>query len=199
MERSGDLLYIFFLFSPVIIHAIQQMEIIKESLPNAGTPPGGSKLLHYWSVLNLSNRNHIRLAVRTRNDAGLLFSEKPANLINYGTDINYFEIIIGGFSDTKSIIRVGTLSGLDVMVDIVNILDETVFKYFWVSWYNGVIKVGRGLMRGGDIFIEGSYNSGINIKYLSILNGWGCNGTWEVYAGIPFIYYELILTIISYC
>ena len=44
-------------------------------------------------------------------------------------------------------------------------------------------------MLGEDIFIEGSYNLGINIKYLSILNGWGWNGTWEVYTGMPFIYY----------
>ena len=59
----GDVVRVSLLLSPVTILAIQQMEIIEESVPDAGNHSGGNKLNHYRTVVELTGKNHIRLAL----------------------------------------------------------------------------------------------------------------------------------------
>ncbi len=56
------------------------------------------------------------------------------------------------------------------------------FKHFWASWDNGVFRVGYGFVMGRDVFLEKPNPSTIEINYLSLFNGWGSGGEWQIYA-----------------
>ncbi len=171
-------------FSPVVILAAIPADIIELSLPDAGDLWGSDKLPLYRSVLEFRGRKHIRFAVKAGNDAHLLFSEKHVNMIDYDTDTNYFEIIIGGYYNTRCIIRVGTLSGSDFYVNTYYMLDSSTFKCFWVGWKAGVIVLGRGSQIGQHIVMQRSYSVTTDMKYVSVFSGFGSIGDWKVYPGM---------------
>ncbi len=109
MERGFDLVGILLFISPVMVFGIKQTEIIKESLPDAGGHVGAAMIPYYVNVLDLTNRNHIRFAVKCGGAATLLFSERLATSIDYNTDFEYTQIGLGGWGNTASIIRVGNM------------------------------------------------------------------------------------------
>ncbi len=188
--KSGDhtSMLVFLLLSPMIIthviHAIKNVEIIEEILPDAGTQPMSARLPHYRTVLNISSRTQLRFGVRALHNSYLMLSEKPANTIDYSTYHDYAEIGIGGWINLKSIIYVGTIGGSAGAVDTHGILNNTEFRYFWVTWSNGIIRVGHGFIMGKNIIMEKNYPSTTEIKYLSLFNGFGSDGAWQLYAGI---------------
>ncbi len=87
------------------------MEIIEEAIPDYGYRLGPSRLPVYKNVLDLTGHVYIRFAVRAAHDAHIMFSERPANSIDYSTDSEYAELVIGGWSNTRSILRMGTMEG----------------------------------------------------------------------------------------
>ncbi len=180
----GDVVCVVFLFSPVIILGIEQEDIIEESLPDSGNIDGGDKIPFYRSVLELSGRQYIRFALKSGGNAGLLFSEKLANTINYNTDYDYIEFAFGGWDNVKTVIRIGTMSGDAGYVYTPGILDSTTFKYFWIGWESGMITLGHGFVIGDNVIIKKLYPSTIDIKYFGIYNGWGYGGDWKIYTGI---------------
>ncbi len=177
---------VYLLFLPFMTQAIRQTEIIVESIPNGGVVLGGNKFPLYRSVLDLTERNHIRVSVKAANDAFLLFSERYANSIVINTDTDLFEVLIGGWSNTKSVIRVGDIatSKTGGVCDTPNILDATDFRYFWIAWNKGLVKVGSGFTIGQNVFMQKSYPATTDVKYLSLWNGWGSDAEWKIYAGI---------------
>ena len=153
------------------------------TVPNANQAPV-AKLSLFRSVLELTGRNHIRFAVKAGKDYHLLLSGKLVNTINSNTDSDYIEILIGGTGNSRSTIRVGILSGWAGEISTPGILDPLAFKYFWMSWINGVFKVGFGFEIDQNSFMERSYDPlVVDIKYLALCNGWETEGTWEVYKG----------------
>lgn len=94
------------------------------------------------------------------------------------------------FSDnTLSIIRLGTMFGWTNRAQTPGILDATAFKSFWVSWDYGVIRVGRGMNVGQDVFMDKVFDSStINIKYVGVFNGFGSPGSWKFNKGISHYY-----------
>ena len=54
----------------------------------------------------------------------------------------FFEIVIGGWSNSRSVIRTEKL-GTDLVEHNEPLLDSNAFRQFWVSWINGVLKVGK--------------------------------------------------------
>ncbi len=80
-------------------------------------------------------------------------------------------------------IRVGTLGPLTAVETTPNILTNSEFRRFWLSWDNDKIKVGYGFEIGNDIIMEVGYPSAMDINFMAILNGLGSGGSWEVYAG----------------
>ncbi len=104
--QCEDIVCMIFLAVPVI-----SMGIIKETLPDYGYKLGASRLPLYKNILDLTGHVYIRFAVRAANDAHIMFSERPANSIDYSTDSEYAELSIGAWLNTGSILRMGTMEG----------------------------------------------------------------------------------------
>ena len=47
-----------------------------------------------------------------------------------------------------------------------------------------MMKVGYGFEIGENMFMQTAYPGTTDMKYLALWNGWGFDGTWEIYAGI---------------
>ena len=166
--RRRSIVRIFLLLSPAIILAIHQEEIIEVSIPDAGGHVGAPRYSH---VLDITNRKAIRLAVQAGNDAYLLFSERHADTIYDNNDLEYIRVILGGWGNTWSCIQLGTMDWEDGQVSTPNILNGSMFSYFWITWHGYVMKVGHGLNTGVNMFMELRYPSTTDIKYLGLWNG----------------------------
>ncbi len=182
---TQDIFHIILMLSPVMVDSVDQGYIKEQTLPDAGDVNGAQRLPHYQTVLDISNRHYLQFAVQATNDACLLLSEKQTSNMEYSIDHGYSEICLGESHNSMSMIRLGTLYDWSDRVWTPKILDATTFKMFWASWDESIIKVGRGLDAGGDIFMEKMYNSStIDIKYLSLFNGYGSQGIWRMNTGV---------------
>ena len=122
-----DIVYIFFLLLPAVILAIHQVEIIQKTVPNIGTMT--DRFPHYKEVMELNGRGHIRFGIKASVNGNLMLSEKPANSIDINSYYSYIELIIGGWSNERCLIRVGTMQGDNGYVLTPNVLDGSVFRY----------------------------------------------------------------------
>ena len=67
-------------------------------------------------------------------------------------DPPWYEIIIGGWLNEKSIIR--NEDNIFVRDHYGQQLNETYAKHFWVSWQNGLVQAGRGSVIDTDVFLS---------------------------------------------
>ena len=180
--EQRDIVYIFLFLSPVMILGIRTVDIIEVIVPDGGDLHNRDRIPFYRDLLDLSSRQHIRFSLKAGNDAFLLFSERHANTIDYGTDLDYAEIHIGGSGNSKTVITIGTMSGMDGFVYTPDILDGTLFQSFWVSWDFFVIKFGYGFVIGQDVITEKPYPATTDMKYMAVCNARGSDGMWKLYA-----------------
>ena len=66
---------------------------------------------------------------------------------------NVYEIVIGGWGNTKSVIRKAKQGENKVFKNAI-VLDCRKFVVMWVSWIGGVIKTGRGSSVGCDVLMS---------------------------------------------
>ena len=121
--------------------------------------------------LTVTGRTNAVFSVKACTDAHVALSEVPG-LFTTKT----YEIIIGGYSNAYSKIRLGR--DIDLKTEYTqNILNCNEFRYFWVSWKDGIIEMGAGLVVG----------SGQVIRYQNpepfLINGFGIS-TVEVTDGV---------------
>jgi len=96
------------------------------------------------------------------------------------------DIIIGGWDNTRSIIRAGVGGGgwpIYSDVSTPNILSCSETRYFWVTWHNSLVAVGRGEVLQQDILRDARpvLSNDINeITAVGYSTGWGYNGTWYI-------------------
>ncbi len=134
-------------------------------------------------LLDVSKRNHIRLAIKADKSAFILLSAKPAKSINQNNYFKFIELLIGGWLNTKSIIRVGNMESSNGATNTPNILKPHSFIHIWVSWDNNFIRVGRGFIIHENVFMARRYPGSINVKYLALFKGYGSGGKFELYPG----------------
>ncbi len=185
MEKVHRVHICLFIF-PAIILAINQVDIIEETLPDYANRQGADMIPFYRNVIELTGKHFIRFTVKTGNDATLLFSERLATSISYNADFEYVQVLLGGWGNAWSNIRLGTMIGEPGRVSTPNILDNFMYKQFWISWADNIMKVGHGLSIGGDIIMQKAYPSTTDIKYLALWNGWGSGGRWKLLIGIKY-------------
>ena len=59
-------------------------------------------------------------------------------------------------------------------------MDCVNYKEFWVSWKQGVIEVGSGLIVGENRFLHYTHLSPYEVNYIGITTWTGANGYWEI-------------------
>ncbi|XP_030375225.1 uncharacterized protein LOC115624613 [Scaptodrosophila lebanonensis] len=87
-----------------------------------------------------------------------------------------YEIFLGGWDNSKSVIRKDRQKPDVVELPTPGILNAGEFRGFWVRWYDNVITVGRE----GEAAAFLSYDAGqlFPVNFVGICTGWGAAGTW---------------------
>ena len=89
-----------------------------------------------------------------------------------------YEIFLGGWSNTKSVIRKNRAQPDVAEVPTPNILNGGEFRGFWVKWDQGPISAGRE--GEGSPFISWNDSEFVPIEYVGVCTGWGASGNWII-------------------
>lgn len=92
------------------------------------------------------------------------------------------EIILGGWDNTASVIRVNRESPDRVRQETPRLLNAQSFTKFYIRWANGSLWVRRDNEKG-PIVIEGKDCCNFLVKYVAFRSGWGARGQWRVNIG----------------
>lgn len=135
-------------------------------------------IYHYIEDLNAYIRqyNNVIFDVKACNDAHVILSEQHSDVINS------YEIVIGGWGNTKSVIR--TCKQCQPRTSFIgNPLSCDSFKSFWISWENGAIRVGRGHIIGHGEFMKWTDPSSHLVNYVGISTWRGSSTEWKIPTG----------------
>ena len=138
----------------------------------------------YDSSLNLllDDSKSIIFSVRANGDAIIGFMCNSCN--------DFYEIVIGGWANTLSVIRrkpLGSLNGDETnLASTSGIVDGNEYRPFWAQvLLNGLVRFGTGHIIGQNIVIQWQDPSPIIPNYVGFTTGWGSSGDWIVVIGIP--------------
>ncbi|XP_049873814.1 uncharacterized protein LOC126372183 isoform X2 [Pectinophora gossypiella] len=114
----------------------------------------------------------IQFKVRAPKDAhlALTMAPQPGNPM--------IEVFIGGWENTKSVIRKNGEKPEKAEIETPQILSSGEFRGFWVRWDSGIISAGR---EGEAIpFISWADPEPFPIAFVGVCTGWGATGTWKI-------------------
>jgi hypothetical protein len=86
------------------------------------------------------------------------------------------QIFIGGWKNTKSVIRRNRVKPDKVVVDTPNILSGAEYRGFWIRWGGGLVEVGRE--KEVTPFLKWQDPEPFCVRYYGICTGWGATGSW---------------------
>ncbi|XP_061170090.1 collagen alpha-5(VI) chain-like [Saccostrea echinata] len=118
-------------------------------------------------------RENLKFRARANNDINIAISTDDCD--NCGT---HYEIIFGGWANTKSVIRYG-IGGTECDSHSQTILDQTFFDEFWISWSGNYIRGGTGSTVGSNIIMSCTRSTPFGANYILIRTGWGSGGEWR--------------------
>jgi len=138
------------------------------------------------AVIEQASKFCVLFQAKGANDAHILLSSKSdVDRTDHG-----YEIVIGGWSNTKSVIRVGTQGSTQDTFPLNPhmsgaLMSATEDRAFWISLVDGELSVGRGDTCYSDIFMTATFLKGQktrleDIKYIAF-------GAWDTpvkYSGI---------------
>ncbi|XP_044734516.1 uncharacterized protein LOC123296873 isoform X3 [Chrysoperla carnea] len=110
--------------------------------------------------------------IRAPHDAHVALTSGPAE-----SDPMY-EIFIGGWNNTKSVIRKNRTKPDVAEAETPDVLNGEEFRGFWIRWSGGTIEAGHE----GDSspFLSYTDPEPAAIGYFGLCTGWGASGTWKV-------------------
>ena len=112
--------------------------------------------------------------VKACNDAFVALMQTPGNRSS-----NLYEVVLGGWSNQKSAIRLLKYGVNTVIVDTPNILNCTQWRRFWVSWKDGVIDVGYGPRAGVRKFMSWRDPEYFGVNGLNVASAHGSTAVWH--------------------
>uniref|UniRef100_A0A1I8NZK1 Farnesoic acid O-methyl transferase domain-containing protein n=1 Tax=Stomoxys calcitrans TaxID=35570 RepID=A0A1I8NZK1_STOCA len=109
--------------------------------------------------------------IRAPNDAHLALTSQPKERLPM------YEVFIGGWANTKSVIRRNRQQPDVVQVATPKILSSSEYRGFWIRWQEQTITVGRA----GESMAFMTYKDPqlFSINYVGLSTGWGASGTWS--------------------
>ncbi|XP_063394948.1 uncharacterized protein LOC134679930 [Cydia fagiglandana] len=123
---------------------------------------------HFYPVSSGS----VQFKVRAPNDAHIALTTNPQE-----SDPMY-EVFIGGWGNTKSVIRRNRTKPEKAEADTPGILNAGEFRGFWVRWDGGIISAGR---EGEAIpFLSWQDPEPFAVGFVGVCTGWGATGTWKI-------------------
>ena len=129
----------------------------------------------------LDDSKSITFSVRASNDAHIGFM---CNLCN-----DFYEIVIGGWTNTQSVIRrkpLGSLNGDETnLASTSGIVDGNEYRPFWAQVLNGLVRFGTGHIIGQNVVMKWQDPSPIIPNYVGFMTGWGSSGDWIVESNLP--------------
>ncbi|KAJ8949964.1 hypothetical protein NQ318_002371 [Aromia moschata] len=114
----------------------------------------------------------VQFRIKAANDAHIALSPAAAEV-----DPMY-EVYIGGWGNSKSIIRKNRTKPEVAEEPTPGILNPNEFRGFWIRWQNRTISVGRE----NEIppFLSWTDYEDVNIEYIGVCTGWGASGSWLI-------------------
>ncbi|XP_041357320.1 uncharacterized protein LOC121374324 isoform X2 [Gigantopelta aegis] len=124
----------------------------------------------------ISKKDFLTFKVKAAGEAHVALSAVYSDL-QYKTH----EIVLGAEGNTKSVLREGSLGKILAEAKTINVLSEKHFRYFWISWKNQRIQVGRGAKYGVKTFLDWPVpaDKRFNISSLAVSTGRMSKGRWE--------------------
>ena len=125
---------------------------------------------HAWRTVQA--RSSVSFKVRACNDAHVLFAKTQGV-----TTIDAYELLIGGWSNTKSVLRDRMQGEPLASVQLAGIVSCSQARWFWASWDLGKLRFGLGRYAGERQLLM------TDIPYspdsVGLSTGGNSNGTWE--------------------
>jgi len=123
---------------------------------------------HYYPFAN----GIVQFRVRAPNDAHLILSGEP------NATHPVIEVFIGGWQNSKSVIRLNETKPEVAEADTPNILNANEYRGFWIRSTDGVITVGRE--GEAAAFLSWHNPQPFFINYVGVCTGWGATGSWII-------------------
>ncbi|XP_078602190.1 uncharacterized protein LOC144876595 isoform X2 [Branchiostoma floridae x Branchiostoma japonicum] len=134
------------------------------------TPRTDTRYRYHWRLPRLTG-DRFTFDVRAKSDVHVALSSQNQDLDDM------YEIVIGGWSNTQSVIRRSKQGNNLVTAFTFGINSERVYRKFWITWSsNGTIAVGKV----GDTqpFMQWTDPDPLPITYAGYTTGWGSTGEW---------------------
>ncbi|XP_076763777.1 uncharacterized protein LOC143430933 isoform X4 [Xylocopa sonorina] len=116
----------------------------------------------------------LQFRVKSPNDAHVAFTTGPQE----GEPM--YEVFIGGWSNSKSVIRKNRTKPDVAEADTPGILSGDEFRGFWIRWSDGVLSVGKE--GEPSAFLTYADPEPFGIGYFGVCTGWGASGEWLIEA-----------------
>ena len=126
--------------------------------------------------LPLGNSKSITFTVQASNDVHIGFMCNACN--------EFYEIVIGGWANTRSVIRrkpLGTYHADEKnSASTSGIVDGNVFQPFWAQALNGLVRFGTGQIIGQHVVLQWQDPNPIIPDSIGFMTGWGSSGDWNI-------------------
>ncbi|XP_076234199.1 uncharacterized protein LOC143179071 isoform X3 [Calliopsis andreniformis] len=140
--------------------------------------------LHLFPALNTEDKleynfypvasGQIQFRIKAANDAHIALTTGPQE----GEPM--YEVFIGGWSNSKSVIRKNRTKPEVAEVETPGILSADEYRGFWIRWSDGVLSVGKE--GEPSSFLSYADPEPFAIGYFGICTGWGASGEWLIEA-----------------
>ncbi|XP_052893406.1 C3 and PZP-like alpha-2-macroglobulin domain-containing protein 8 isoform X2 [Anopheles moucheti] len=114
----------------------------------------------------------VNFKVRAPNDAHIALTTNP------NESDPMLEVFIGGWKNTKSVIRKNRTKPDVAEVETPDILNAGEFRGFWIRWLDNVITV--GMEGSAAAFLSFENPEPYPINCVGVCTGWGASGSWLI-------------------
>ena len=153
--------------------------------------PNDYQFTHGWMMVR--DKEGIVVQVMACNDAHVVLMDIP------GEGTKAYQVIIGGWKNTRSVIRDRFMGDIRVDVKTPGILSCNESRSFWLTWHNGNFRVGTGDVYNADTFMEWKDPSPREIWAVGVASGWGAKATWRIEEPASRKYLRILMFLLSIC